>query len=174
MNSILQMIKLKHMKENKTNMKNIPEVGKYYHFWDDGKCGPSRHYICKVEKIHTIKDAKNIFVNVPEYNEATNQNDFVKTTLYDRWRYEVKGHNWLYANDTDYIVEISCPVYDEYNLYAVRTKDGGWFTINVQSWWQSGRLDVTGDIYESVLNDWELHNGYVPYEEYPEANEENF
>ena len=33
------------------SIKDLPEVGQYYHFWDDGKTGPSRHYICRVEKI---------------------------------------------------------------------------------------------------------------------------
>ena len=32
----------------------IPEVGKFYHFWDDGKCGVSRHYIAKCEEIIPI------------------------------------------------------------------------------------------------------------------------
>lgn len=156
------------------NLKPIPEVGKYYHFWDDGKSSPSRHYICKVEKIIKIKEAKKLGVTVPEWNYDTNQNEFIMTTLFEQWKVQVLNHDWLYAEDTDYFVEISCPNYDEYNLYAVRTKDGGWFTIDVQSWWQGGRLDVTGEKYEAVLNDWEQYEGYIPYEDYPEANEENW
>lgn len=156
------------------NMKKIPEIGQYYHFWDDGKTGPSRHYICKVEKIIPIKEAKGMLVSIPEWNEETQQNDFIRETLYNRWKYQVEEHDWLYSTDTDYIIEISCPNYDENNLYAVRTKDGGWFTIDVQSWWQSGRLDVSGEIYEDVLNNWEQYEGYIPYEEYPEANEDNW
>ena len=162
------------MREKTDNMKPVPEIGKYYHFWDDGKCGQSRHYICKVENLIKVKDAKSIMVSVPEYNDETKQNDFIRTTLYERWKEQVNGHDWLYTEDTDYFVEISCPNYDENNLYAVRTKDGGWFTIDVQSFWQGGRLDVTGEIYESVLDDWEQYEGYRPYEEYPEANEENW
>ena len=156
------------------SIKDLPEVGQYYHFWDDGKTGPSRHYICKVEKIIPVKDAKNIFVKVPEYNETTKENDFYDVTLYDRWKYQVKEHYWLYNVDTDYFIEISCPKYDENNLYAVRTKDNGWFTIDIQSWWQGGRLDIDGAIYQDVLNYWEVYNGYIPYEEYPEAIEENW
>ena len=151
----------------------VPKVGEYYHFWDDGKTGPSRHYICKIENIIKIKDAKNILVNVPEYNITTHENVFCDVTLYDRWQYQVKEYDWLYSTDTDYIIEISCPNYDENNLYAVRTKDGGWFTIDVHSWWQSGRLDVTGKIFEDVTSFWEQTEGYVP-ESYVPADEEHY
>ena len=32
-------------------MKPIPNIGEYYHFWDDGKTSLSRHYICRCERI---------------------------------------------------------------------------------------------------------------------------
>ena len=64
------------------------------------------------------------------------------------------NHDWLYAEDTDYFIKISCPVYDEHMLYAVRTKDGGWFTIDAESWWQGGVLDVDGSVYERVIEDY--------------------
>ena len=151
----------------------VPKVGKYYRFWDDGKTGPSRHYICKVEKIIKIKDAKNILVNVPDYDVTTQEEVFYDVTLYDRWQYQVKEHDWLYSTDTDYIIEISCPTYDKNNLYAVRTKDGGWFTLDVQSWWQGGRLDVDGKIFEDVTNFWEQTEGYV-HQAYVPADEEHY
>lgn len=69
---------------------DVPIVGNYYHFWDDGKTGPSRHYICKVEKIITIKEAKGMLVSIPEWNEETQQNDFIRETLYNRWQYQVE------------------------------------------------------------------------------------
>lgn len=141
----------------------VPKVGNYYHFWDDGKTGPSRHYICKCEKIIRIKEAKSIMIHTSD-----------NISLYDIWKEQVEKYNWIYAKETDYFIEISCPTYDDNHLYAVRTKDGGWFTLNIQSWWQDGTLDVTGEIYENVLNDWEEYQGYRPYDSYPEANEDNY
>ena len=156
------------------NEKNVPEVGKYYHFWDDGKCGASRHYICRVEELITNDKAKHINVNVPEWDEDKQENVFHKVTLFEQWKYQVSGHDWIYANETDYFVRITCPEYDEHDLYAVRTKNGGWFTIDIESFWQGGSLDVTGEIYDEIMNEWENENGYMPYDEYPPADEEHY
>lgn len=146
-------------------MQPVPEVGKEYHFWDDGKSGPGRHYICRVEEIITAKQAKKIEV---EYCDEL-------ISLYDLWKHEIDNHRnsdgfrvigngvssepgtpWLYAEDTDYFVRISCPVYDENDLWAVRTVWGGWYTMNIQSWWQGGDIDVTGEKFESIVHEWEL------------------
>ncbi len=63
------------------NLKPIPEVGKFYHFWDDGKTSTSRHYICKVEKIITPEEAKNIIVQVPEY-DWDNKKDIIVPIIF--------------------------------------------------------------------------------------------
>ena len=44
-------------------MDNVPEVGKKYHFFDDGKISPSRHYIAQVEQIIDMKEARRISLN---------------------------------------------------------------------------------------------------------------
>ena len=36
-------------------MKENIQIGKLYHFWDDGKSAVSRHYICKCENIITLE-----------------------------------------------------------------------------------------------------------------------
>ena len=151
---------------SKDNLKPVPEIGKYYHFWDDGKVSPGRHYICKVENLIKVKEAKNIIVKVPidEY--------FQNKTLYEVWKESVKDRD-LFTKNTDYFVEISCPEYDKNNLYAVRTKNGGWFTLDIQNWWQGGILDVTGEIFEEITNYWELNEGYI-HEGYFPANEEHY
>lgn len=158
-------------------MKPIPEIGKYYHFWDDGKSSPSRHYICRVEKIITPQEAKGILVTIPSWDFESNTEVFDKCTLYDNWKNEVTTFYWLYAEDTDYFIEISCPHYDDNNLYAVRTKDGGWFTMDVQSSWQSGRLDIDDSIYEYNTKYYKEYTNcsdeYV-LESYHEATEENW
>lgn len=133
-----------------TEISKIPKIGKYYHFFDDGKLSPSRHYICRVERIITPEEAKSIMCEVP--NEYDDIMDAI--LLYDHWHdNEMPNHDWLYAKDTDYFIECSCPKYDKHNLWFVRTKDGGWFSMDIQSWWQGGRLDIDESIYESILND---------------------
>ena len=149
----------------------IPEINKYYHFWDDGKVSPSRHYICRCERIITAEEAKNIMIEVP--NEYID--DVMDTiSLYEHWYdTEMPKCNWLYSKDTDYFIECSCPEYDEHNLWFVRTKDGGWFSMDIQSGWQSGCLDVDGEIFENVTNSWEVNDGYIP-KDYVPADEEHY
>ena len=119
--------------------KNIPKIGEYYHFWDDGKCSMSRHYICKCERILVPSQAKYIEVEIPEWDFEHNENKFIKSNVYDVWESEVKEHDWLFAEYTDYLIE--------------RTKEGGWFSIDIQSSWQGGRLDIDGKIFENVVNE---------------------
>lgn len=139
------------------NNNNVPVVGKYYHFWDDGKTSPSRHYICKCERLISQEEGKGIMVSVPdEYIDG-----FKLVSLYDYWlQNEMPMYDWLYSEDTDYFVECSCPKYDEYNLWFVRTKDGGWFSMNIQNGWQSGRLDVNGEVFNNVINYIKEHPEY--------------
>lgn len=147
----------------------IPEVGKEYHFWDDGKSSPSRHYICRCERIvKSIKEAKAIKFTLRKYANFLKDSPYTEyeVSLYDVWKDSVKKHYWLIAEDTDAFVEISCPKYDENNLWAVRTKDGGWFTLDIQSSWQGGDVDVTGKKYEYIVENaydegnWELADEY--------------
>ena len=146
--------------ENKNiGLKPIPKVGEFYHFFDDGKTSPSRHYICKCERVVTSEEAKSIMVTVPDY-ECTQDNPIYNlVSLYDHWHDdEMPNHDWLYETETDYFVECSCPVYDDNNLWFVRTKnDGGWFSMDIQSWWQGGRLDVDGKIFENIIQEVKEH-----------------
>lgn len=136
-------------------------------FFDDGKRSISRHYICRVEHIITKEEAKKIDVNVPYWDFDNNKEVDNIISLYDHWNNEIANHDWLYAKDTDYFIEVSCPKYDENNLWFVRTKDGGWFSMDIQSSWQGGRLDIDESIYESILNDIENDTYHSP-----EAKEE--
>ena len=159
-------------------LKPIPKVGEFYHFFDDGKTSPSRHYICKCERILTNKEAKKETVSVNSWDFDRKENFFVDKTLYDFWKDEaVPNHDWLFDTETDYFVECSCPKYDENNLWFVRTKDGGWFSMDIQSSWQGGRLDVDGSIYEAIKEDYKKWNECSDDEvliAYPEATEENW
>ncbi len=150
------IIKNKDIMERKQN-NNVPKIGKEYHFFDDGKTSLSRHYVCRCEREITSEEAKAITFDL----------DDGETTLYDIWKDESSKCDFLFAKDTDFFVEVSCPSYDENNLWAVRTKDGGWFTLDVQSYWQGGRVDVTGKIFDDVVRFWteegetEMVNNYL-------------
>lgn len=136
-------------------MKEIPEVGKFYHFFDDGKISPNRHYICKCERIITPEESKKIMVEVPnKYMDGVKDS----VSLYEHWyNNEVPNYYWLIADETDYFIECSCPKYDDNNLWFVMSVDGGWFSMDIQNFWQGGRLDVDGEIFQRILNDIKEH-----------------
>ena len=93
--------------------KDIPEVGKVYHWFDDGKIRLSRH--CLMECVEVIPFKQ--FITDPKYAE-----------LFQTWQEEVKECDWLYAQTTDYIVV--CKVMDDPDdelVYYARTTDGDWF-----------------------------------------------
>lgn len=137
----------------KKNKQDLPEIGEYYHFFDDGKTSMSRHYICRIERIITPEESKNIKVKVPRWNFKTNQNDFEEITLWDRYHEQIIGHDIYDKNGTDYLIEASCPTYDDDNLWFIRQKNHGWFSIDVQNGWQGGELDITGEIFENIVNE---------------------
>lgn len=143
----------------KKNKQDLPKIGEYYHFFDDGKTSMSRHYICRIERIITPEESKSIKVKVPRWNFKTNQNDFEEITLWDRYHEQIRGHDWLYLPITDFLIEASCPTYDKDNLWFIRQKNHGWFSIDVQNGWQGGELDITGEIFENVVNELIEDNG---------------
>lgn len=113
----------------------------------------SRHYICRIERIITPKESKNIMVTVPRWNWNKNQNDFEEISLWDRYHEQIIEHDVYDKDGTDFLIEASCPTYDENNLWFIRQRGGGWFSIDVQNCWQGGELDITGEIFESVVSD---------------------
>lgn len=138
-------------------MKEIPKIGKEYHFFDDGKISDGRHFIATIIELIPINEAKNIIISTPRhYNVNTGQNLFVDMSLYDIWIDEKERCDWIYADDTDYIIKASIPIYDDDPIYFARTKDGGWFSMDTTNWWQSGRLDIDGKLYESMLEYYEM------------------
>ena len=143
-------------------MKNIPEVGKLYHFFDDGKTSPSRHYICRCERIITPEEAKHVIVQVPNEYVDDVMDDI---SLYDHWHNnEVPNTYWLFSDKTDYFVECSCPNYDDNNLWFVRTYDGRWFSMDIQSSWQGGLLDVDGCVFNDTIQYVREHPEYYDVE----------
>ena len=133
-------------------MITIPQIGKAYKFYDDGK--PSREYDAIVKRIISKTDAKTIMfkarldedgeLSTYYYNKELDNKYTFEKSLFDIWRDEVKGTNWLLAENTDYLIECSIPDYDEYPIWFVRTRTNDWFSLNIQSDWQGGLLDTDG------------------------------
>lgn len=156
------------MKKHNEKLKPFPVVGKEYHFWDDGKSSPARHYICRCERVIPYKEAKNIVFELKDYPDPKNSKVFMpfKVSLDEIWKKESGHCYWLFADTTDCFVEISCPNYDENNLWAARTKDDGWFTLDIQSNWQGGEIDVTGEKFNNIIEEYKDEGNYDVIEEY--------
>ena len=105
----------------------VPEVGKEYHVFDDGKIKLTRHSMVSITEIIPFKECKD--------NE-----------LISDWTQEVTDCFWLYANETDYFVK-AVGDDEEEPSYFVRTKDGGWFSLG----WLGARLDIDGSLYSKML-----------------------
>lgn len=106
------------------NWQPVPEVGKEYHAFDDGKIKPSRHSIVRITEVVPFA--------------AVNHKAFL-----EEWQQEVEDCYWLYAKETDYFVKAE---WDDETSYFVRTKDGGWFSLG----WFGARLDIDGSLYEKM------------------------
>ncbi len=125
----------------------LPEIGKIYAFFDDGKSGFSRRYKAKVVAIFTAAEIK--------------QND---TKLYAAWLDVSKHYDWVYAETTDYFIKCDIPSYDKNPVWVVRTREGNWFSIDYPNWWMAGRLDVDGSKCEQIglppVDEWEVGKHY--------------
>jgi len=115
----------------KKHIQPIPEVGKRYHCFDDGKITFSRHYIVEVSRVIGYMEFKR------DYPE-----------LFKSYLEESKRCYWLYSRRSDKFV--ICDEGEDGNPEVfVRTKQGGWFSIG--DFFNSGRLDVTGRLWENLL-----------------------
>ena len=109
-------------------MKQVPEIGKRYNCFDDGKIRLSRLYTVDV-------------VDVIPFDKI------YKKTLKE-WKTQIKHHDWLFAKETDYFIKTENG--EDGNATFVRTLNGGWFSIG--EFMNSGRLDVDGEL-TAVLNE---------------------
>lgn len=141
-------------------MKENIQIGKTYHFWDDGKSALSRHYICKCENIISLEDSKLLMIPTSCWNQSQPGQPELKT-LYDLWMLNKEFSDFLFANETPYFVVCSCPKYDDNLLYFCKTKSDNWFSMNIHSFWQGGLLAVNAIKYHSIINEYEdyIKNG---------------
>ena len=104
----------------------IPKKRQIYNFFDDGKCSPSRLYKAYVKKVIPFNKA-DIHLKIHLVNSALNC-------------------SWIWNGDTDYFIGCYIPKYDNHLIWFARTKYGTWFSMDIQSNWQGGLLDVNRDI----------------------------
>ena len=108
---------------------NLPEIGKTYNCFDDGKISKSRMYQVTIDEIIPFEKANN--------------------ELLQLWKEEGVPSYWLFEK-TDYFIKFTSNEFkDEPNGVFARTKDGGWFGLG--NYWNSGRLDIDGSLTDSLL-----------------------
>ena len=104
----------------------IPKKKQIYNFFDDGKCSPSRLYKAYVKKVIPFNKA-DIHLKIHLVNSALD-------------------YDWIWNGDTDYFIGCYIPKYDNHLIWFARTKYGTWFSMDIQSNWQGGLLDVNRDV----------------------------
>ena len=134
----------------------VPQVGEKLHFFDDGKVSDSRHYIAVVTHVLTPEQAKRVYIDVSAFCELNNfekDENLKSITLVDIHLYEVNNCDWIFAPETDYFIGCAIPEFDDHIIWFVRNKDQGWFSMDIQSNWQSGYLDVDGERYQRMIDE---------------------
>ena len=100
----------------------IPKKRQIYNFFDE----PSRLYKAYIKKVIPFNKA-DIHLKIHLVNSALNC-------------------SWIWNGDTDYFIGCYIPEYDDHLIWFARTKYGTWFSMDIQSNWQGGLLDVNRDI----------------------------
>jgi hypothetical protein len=95
---------------------------------------------------------------IPFEDFKTEFADYGRTELmdwmsyYEKWEEAVQNHTWLFASETDFIIETTCS-HDKAHQFFTRTADGGWFSFDTDHYMMGARMDVDHEYeeeYESV------------------------
>ena len=122
----------------KKHLEPVPEAGKRYHCFDDGKIRFSRHYIIEVSEVLGYMQFKKKYPELfKDYCEVS------------------KDCYWLYSRNTDKFIVAEKGENDELGVF-VRTKQGDWFGIGNLN--NSGTLDVTGKNWKWLVDNINLFN----------------
>ena len=120
------------------NKQALPEIGKRYHFFEDGKSGPSRHFIIEI-------------TNIIPFESITDGE------LLDAYDAEIEECDFLYAPETDYFIYgrkvLEDNTLDEEDFIFIRTDYGGWFSFG--HLFDDGLLDVDNSKYNAIAEYWE-------------------
>lgn len=104
-------------------MRKLPEIGKFYDCYDDGKIHDSRKYLVRI-------------TNIISFSE-------ISSDIFKKWEEYKEEYNWLFAEETDYFIIADSYERGKDNISEsifVRTKDGEWFSMG--ELWNSGLLIV--------------------------------
>ena len=107
---------------------SIPEIGKTYNYFSDGKVKDTALIECTVTDVVPFKKVKK------KYPET-----------YQLWCKNIVESKELYDSSTDYFVYANVPVFN-ITLIFVRMVDGNWFSFNSNV--DCGILDVDGTYYQ--------------------------
>ena len=105
---------------------DLPEIGKVYNCFDDGKIRHSRLYTVEIAEI----------IPFAKIDEVTK----------NEWLSQVEKCYWLFSKETDYFIKTING--EDGDAVFVRTKNTGWFSIG--DFMNSGRLDVDGSLTNSL------------------------
>ena len=105
---------------------DLPEIGKIYNCFDDGKIRESRMYTVEISEIIPF--------------------DKIDKETLEKWKEQVNQCQWLYEKETDYFIKTING--EDGDAVFVRTKNIGWFSIG--TFMNSGRLDIDGSLTESL------------------------
>lgn len=106
----------------------LPEVGKEYNVFDDGKININRMYTVLITEV----------IPMSKIDEDT----------LNKWRNALERNPLLYKDPTDYFVKYTNGENDEDGVF-VRMNRSGWFGIG--DFWNSGRLDIDGSLTNIIL-----------------------
>lgn len=122
----------------------LPEVGKKYWHYDDGKIRPSRQETVVINKILPFSE--------------------ISEELRNKISKEIEEYDWIYNNIDDYFDTNNYIIFatnldmighpwdkgDEEIIYLLDKKDK-WYGFGVNCYWNQGQLDVDGKLTEEML-----------------------
>lgn len=117
------------MPEVHSQLSRVPNCGERFHFFDDGKTSPSRHFIVEITKVISW--------------DQLQSHDLIKEITEEQ-----KQCTWLYAPTTDYVLQGQLLGTDIEPLWFIRTHEGGWFSID---FW-AGELDIDGSRFKEIID----------------------
>ena len=118
------------MPEVRSQLSRIPNCGERFHFFDDGKTSPSRHFVVEINKVIAF--------------DQLHSEELIKEI-----NTEQKECKWIYNQLTDYVLCGKLLDTDIEPIWFIRDIYGGWFSIG---FW-AGRLDIDGFKFKEIIDD---------------------